>query len=63
MADDLIELKIGREVLVGSDDVDQLLDILDRLLALISDVATGNEHLKTTPEFRSQLLAFRKALC
>ena len=63
MADELIELNIGRECLVGSDDVDQLLDIVDRLLALISDVATGNEHLKTTPEFRSQLVEFRKALC
>ena len=59
MQDDLIELKLGRKDLAGSDGGEALLTIIDRLLALVSDVAVGNESLKATPEFRAQLRDFK----
>lgn len=63
MSDELVELKIDQAKSGGSDAEGDVIDILDRLLELVSDVAVGNEHLKTTPEFRAQLTEFRKALC
>ncbi len=63
MSDELVELKIDQAKSGGLDAVGDVTDILDRLVELLSDVAVGNEHLKTTPEFRSQLTKFRKALC
>ena len=63
MPDELVELRLGQSGGGGSDATGELIDILDRILELVSDVAVSNEHLKTTPEFRSQLGDFRKALC
>ena len=63
MPDELVELHLGRSGQSRSDLTGELIDILDRLLELVSDVAVGNEHLKTTPALRSQLGEFRKALC
>ena len=63
MLDELVELKLGKGGGGGSDAAGELIDILARLLELISDVAISNEHLKTTPEFRTLLGDFRKALC
>ena len=63
MLDELVELKLGNGDGDGSEVSGELIDILDRLLELISDVAVSNEHLKTTPEFRTLLGDFRKALC
>jgi len=60
--DELVELKLGKGG-GESNAAGELIDILDRLLELISDVAISNEHLKTTPEFRTLLGDFRKALC
>ncbi len=63
MPDELVELRLGQADGSGSDAAGELIDILDRMLELVSDVAVSNEHLKTTPELRSQIGEFRKALC
>ena len=59
MQDEIIELKL-REGTLGEDGMSEaLIEIVDRLIAMISDVAIGNESLKTSPEFRTQLKKFR----
>ena len=63
MQDELVELKLGQAGRDGSETVGELIDIVDRLLELVCDVAVSNEHLKTTPELRSKLGEFRKVLC
>ncbi len=63
MGDSLVELKLGGDARPSEGADELLLGLIDRMLSLISDVAVGNEHLKTTPEFREQLNGFRKAVC
>ena len=63
MQEDFVELKLGVPGSGGSDPADAWIDIFGRLLALISDVAISNEHVKTTPDFQSQLGEFKNALC
>ena len=63
MDDSLIELKLGGDPRPSEGADDLLLGLIDRMLSLISDVAVGNEHVQTTPEFREQLNGFRKAVC
>ena len=60
MQDSLVELRLGGD---SGPSQELLLEMIDRMLGLISDVAIGNEHLKTTPELRGQLQGFRKAIC
>ncbi len=59
MQDEIIELKLREGRLAGDGMSEALIETVDRLLALISDVAIGNESLKTSPEFRGQLKEFR----
>ena len=60
MSDELVELNLVEGKRSSRTFANELLDVIDRLLVLISDVAVGNESLKTTPEFRSELGEFRK---
>jgi diguanylate cyclase (GGDEF)-like protein len=59
MQDELIELKLRKSGLEENEMSEALIGIVDRLLAMISDVAIGNESLKTSPEFRQELNEFR----
>ncbi len=59
---ELVELNPVEEKRSTRNLSNELLDVIDRLLALLSDVAVGNESLKTTPEFRSELGGFRKLI-
>ena len=61
MQDELIELHLGRRELAKSAGGEALLAIVDRLLALVTDVAVGHESLKATPELRADLEEFRGA--
>ena len=60
MSHELVELNLVEGKRSSRNLTNELLDVIDRLLVLISDVAVGNESLKTTPEFRAELGEFRK---
>ena len=62
MYDELVELKLTDGQRSSRNLSNELLDVIDRLLALISDIAVGNESLKTTPEFRAELTEFRRLI-
>ena len=57
---ELAELNLVEGKRSSRNLTNELLDVIDRLLVLTSDVAVGNESLKTTPEFRAELGEFRK---
>ena len=62
MSDELVELNLTDGKPSSRNLSNELLDVIDRLLALISDIAVGNESLKMTPEFRAELTQFRRLI-